>query len=199
MAKISKVVFGNETLIDLTNDSVIASALQSGFTAHGKDGEAIVGTCTKDVDSTDATAYAGDILNSKTAYARGSKITGTMPNIGRQISNLVTASASVAINAGYHDGSGSIGLSAADKSALIAENIREGIQVLGITGTMSGSEDVKATSFTATAYTTTRTYQPTDFGDYNYFAQLTVSSIAYSSTLNPAGGYTVTIGTVYSG
>jgi len=61
---------------------------------------------------------------------------------------------------------------------------------------MSGSEDVKATSLSATPYTTAKTYLPTGQGDYNYFSQVTVASIAYTSVSNPAGGLTVTIGTV---
>ncbi len=42
----SKVVFGEETLIDLTSDTVTADTLADGYTAHGADGTAIVGTMT---------------------------------------------------------------------------------------------------------------------------------------------------------
>ena len=40
----SKIVYGSTTLIDLTGDTVTAATLQQGYTAHGADGEAIVGT-----------------------------------------------------------------------------------------------------------------------------------------------------------
>ncbi len=40
----SKVVYGTETLIDLTGDSVTAAALLSGYTAHDKAGEAVTGS-----------------------------------------------------------------------------------------------------------------------------------------------------------
>jgi len=53
---------------------------------------------------------------------------------------------------------------------LIADNIREGVTILGVLGTMSGSEDIKATSLAATPYTTAKTYLPADLGDYNYFS-----------------------------
>ena len=43
MSKISKVVYGNDTLIDLTGDTVNANNLLSGATAHGADGEPVVG------------------------------------------------------------------------------------------------------------------------------------------------------------
>ena len=42
---ISKVSLNNgETLIDLTNDTITADKLASGYTAHGADGEQIIGT-----------------------------------------------------------------------------------------------------------------------------------------------------------
>ena len=43
---ISKVIFGNDTLIDISGDSVAASALLSGYTAHGANGESINGAIT---------------------------------------------------------------------------------------------------------------------------------------------------------
>ena len=53
---------------------------------------------------------------------------------------------------------------------------------------MSGSEDVKATTLSATPYTTSATYLPTDLGDYNYFSSVTVDAIAYATSTNIAGG-----------
>ena len=41
---ISRVDFGGQTLIDLTNDSVTPETLMAGETAHNAAGEAIVGT-----------------------------------------------------------------------------------------------------------------------------------------------------------
>jgi len=79
---ISKVVYGNTVLIDLTDDTVNASALMSGYTAHGADGAPIVGACTYDADTKDADATVDDILYGKTAYKNGVKLTGAMPNVG---------------------------------------------------------------------------------------------------------------------
>lgn len=53
---INKVIYGGNTLIDLTGDSVTKDKLLAGYTAHDKSGEVIEGTCLFDVDSTDATA-----------------------------------------------------------------------------------------------------------------------------------------------
>ena len=41
---VNKVVYGGETVIDLTNDSVTPETLALGVTAHDKSGNAIVGT-----------------------------------------------------------------------------------------------------------------------------------------------------------
>ncbi len=79
---VSKVVYGGKTLMDLTGDTITAEKLLAGVTAHGKDGAPITGTCAFDVDSSDADAQVAEILAGKTAYARGAKLTGTMPNNG---------------------------------------------------------------------------------------------------------------------
>ena len=41
---VSKVVYGGETLIDLSGDTVDAAHLASGYTAHDRAGNAVVGT-----------------------------------------------------------------------------------------------------------------------------------------------------------
>lgn len=64
----SKVIFGNETLIDLTGDTVTPDTLLAGTTAHNRSGEQIVGTATvpEELDDlTDVTITspaAGDLL-----------------------------------------------------------------------------------------------------------------------------------------
>ena len=77
---VNKVIYGGRVLIDLTGDTVDPSKLLKGSKAHDKSGAQIEGACTFDVDSTDATAVAAEILFGKTAYVSGNKLTGTMKN-----------------------------------------------------------------------------------------------------------------------
>ena len=55
----------------------------------------------------DATAIASDLLIGKTAYVKGSKITGTMPNHGAATASL-NCGGSYVIPQGYHNGSGKV-------------------------------------------------------------------------------------------
>ena len=188
---INKVVYGSQVLIDLTGDTVTADKLLSGFTAHGKDGSPIEGTCTFDVDSQDATAAVAEILVGKTAYARGALLTGTMPNNGSVSGEISTKDGQYSIPQGYHDGGGKVGIAATEQSKLIPGNIKAGVNVLGVTGTYGG-EEIKAQSKSVTPSTSQQTVQPDD--GYDYLANVTVDAIPYSEAENSAGGTTVTIG-----
>lgn len=192
----NKVIYGGQTLIDLTGDDVTQSDVAYGKQFHLPTGEIVTGTSTKDADTSDATATAAEILDTKTAYKNGSKLTGTMPNRGSQTGSISTKAGTVSIQQGYHDGGGAIGIASAEQAKIIAENIRSGITILGVEGSMSGSEDIAATSASITPYTTSQTITPADLGDYNSITQINVAAIAYSESDNAAGGVTVTIGTV---
>ena len=188
---INKVVYGDRVLIDLTGDTVTADKLLSGFTAHGKDGSTIEGACTFDVNSQDATAAVAEILVGKTAYARGVKLTGTMPDNASVSGEISTKDGQYSIPQGYHDGGGKVGIAATEQSKLIPGNIKAGVKVLGVTGTYGG-EEIKAQSKSVTPSTSQQTVQP-DVG-YDYLASVTVAAIPYNEAQNSAGGTTVTIG-----
>lgn len=189
---INKVVFGSEPLFDLTADTVDESHLLTGITAHDKSGEIITGTCSFDSDTTDATVAVAEILATKTAYARGAKLVGTMPNIGSQTSTIDTLAQEVAISQGYHDGSGYVSIDETEQAKLIPANVKQGIEILGVTGTLEPSSSVTAQSKTATPTLTAQTILP-DAG-YDYLTQVTVNAISRTDTDNSAGGTTVTIG-----
>lgn len=193
MSAISKVVYGNQTLIDLTSDTVTEENLLVGATAHGKDGEVVNGACTFDADTSDGTATASEILANKTAYVDGAKVVGTMTNRGSVSGTIASKDDSYTIQSGYHDGGGSVSIDDTEKSKIIAGNIKSGVQILGVTGTYSGEGGIGQAK-TATPYTTSQVITP-DTG-YDYLTQVTVSAIAYSEVPNAGGGLTATIGTV---
>lgn len=189
----SKVVLASgEVLIDLTGDTVTADKILTGYKAHDKSGATITGTCKFNADTSDATAAAAEILSGKTAYVTGSKVTGTMPNNGAKTLNITDKTKTVTIPQGYHDGSGKAKIDDTEAAKLIPTNVREGITVLGVTGTMSGSEDMKPQAKTVTPSFTEQTIMPDE--DYNCLSQVTVSAIKVTYAENAQGGQTVTIG-----
>lgn len=188
----SKVIFNGDVLIDLTADTITAADLASGKTAHDKSGAPITGTNTYDSNTSNDTATASEILATKTAHARGTALTGTMPNNGAVSGTISTVSGEYTVPQGYHDGSGKVSISSTEQAKIIAGNIRQGVTILGVEGTMSGQEDVNAQSKTVTPSATAQTVTP-DTG-YNYLTQVTVNAIPYSESDNSAGGVTVTIG-----
>lgn len=190
-SKYNKVIYGSTVLIDLTADTVTPDKILAGFTAHDQSGASITGTCEYDVDSGDATVQVAEILSGKTAYARGARLTGTMPNNGAVSLTISSKDDSISIAQGYHDGSGTVKLLDSEKAKLIAANIKSGITILGVTGTLEPSSSVKVHAKTVTPSTTQKIVLP-DSG-YDYLSQVTVNPIPYVETDNSAGGKTVTI------
>lgn len=187
----NKVVYGSTVLIDLTADTITADKILANYTAHDASGATIAGTCDYDVNSQDATITVAEMLTGKTAYARGTKLTGTMPNNGAVSLTISDVTDEVAIAQGYHDGSGKVKILDTEAAKLIASNIKQGITILGVTGTLEPSSSVKVHAKTVTPSASSQTVLP-DTG-YDYLSQVTVNAIPYVETENSAGGTTVTI------
>lgn len=190
---INKVVYGGNTLIDLTSDTITAADVLTGVTFHLPSGQTGTGSCAYDVDSSSCTAVIAEVLATKTFAKGGSVLTGTMTNRGAVSGIISDKTVPYTIPQGYHDGSGTVTLDSASLAALIPANIRENIEILGITGEMSGSENMNAQAKTVTPTSSAQTILP-DSPTYNCLSQVTVNAIPYTETDNAAGGKTATIG-----
>lgn len=189
---ISKVVYGGNTLIDLTADTIKADKLLSGYKAHGADGEVITGTCTYDSNTQDATATDAEILTGKSAYVRGSKISGAMKNNGAVTGKISTKTGAYTVPQGYHDGSGKVQIDSNEQAKIIPSNIRSGVTILGVAGEMSTTEGENRQEKTVTPTASVQMVVP-DTG-YTCLTSVKVLAIPYVESNNSAGGKTVTIG-----
>lgn len=81
------------------------------------------------VDTSDATATAGNILKDKTAYVNGTKLTGTIPS--KAASTITPTTSNQTIAAGqYLSGAQTI----AGDADLKAANIKKGVNIFGVAG-----------------------------------------------------------------
>lgn len=188
----SKVIYNGQILMDLTGDDVTAEKLLKGIKAHDSNGDPIVGTCEYDFDTSEMTATAAEILDGKKAGVKGSEVVGTMKNNGAVSGKITTKDGEYSIPQGYHDGSGKVGIDETEKGKIIPDNIREGVTVLGVVGTMSGSEDSKPQSREVEApLDNDLTVLPEE--GYNCLSQVVVKKVPYEEIDNTADGKGITV------
>jgi len=159
---------------------------------------------TTGVETGDATAVASEILSGKTAYAKGSKLTGLMANRGA-VNQSLAINGTYTIPAGYHNGSGKVTQSITTKEAatitpgttnqtiaagqylsgiqtikgdanLIPANILSGKSIFGVNGTASES---KIASGTATATSETVYVQHAWGGNSDTYYAVKVSGLTF--------------------
>ncbi len=194
---VNKVVFGNTTVMDISDTTADPSKVLASEKFYDRSGAPQTGSCTYDADTSDADATAAEILLNKTAYVNGNKLTGSMPNRGAVTLTIDDINDELAIQNGYHDGSGVAKLDATEKAKIIAGNIKKDVTILGVTGTYEGSGTPTSVAKTVTPYTTSKSYLPSgESTPVDYYSEITVNAISYTESDNAAGGKTVTIGDI---
>ena len=91
------------------------------------------GGTAKFFDTADADAAAGNILTGKKAYGASGAIDGSMANNGSTSGTISTKAGTVTIPAGYTTG-GTVSISATEQAKIIAQNIKNGVTILGQAG-----------------------------------------------------------------
>ena len=148
--------------------------------------------------SGDGDATANQILSGRTAWVKGQKVTGTMPNRGA-VTQTLNAGGSYTIPEGYHNGSGKItasSLSSQTQANATAAQILSGrtawVNGNKVTGNMpSRADSSNVTGDTAWHYNN-RIYFATDYGyypaaSYGNFSNVSEKYISYSSLASVIG------------
>lgn len=94
------------------------------------------GGTAKFFDTASADITSADILTGKTGYGSSGSITGSMANNGSTSGTISTKAGTVTIPAGYTSG-GTVGISSTEQAKIIASNIKSGVSILGVSGTLS--------------------------------------------------------------
>ena len=188
---INKVIYGGNTLMDITDTTAVADKVLASYYFYGRDGVKTQGTCTYNADTSDATATASEILTGSSAYVNGNKISGSMVNNGAVTGTITTKAQQYTVPVGYHDGSGKVQIATAEQNKIIAGNIKAGITILGVEGNYSGEAVSVEANKNCTPSTSQQVITPST--GYDYLAQVTVAAIPYAETPNTYGT-TVTIG-----
>lgn len=187
----NKVIINGEIVLDVSEDTVTPADLKQGVTAHDKSGAIITGMNTYDADTSDADVSDSEILDGKIAYGYGgTRLTGSMPNNagnGVEVSDLNGTT----IPAGYYDGSGKAQLTSTEKAKIMPGNIREGITILGVTGTHAGETHVEAEMKEVFPTFEEQNIIPSEG---KYLSEVTVKPIPVTYIDNSFGGQTCTVG-----
>ena len=94
------------------------------------------GGTAKFYDTADATAASADILTGKSAYGASGAVSGGMANNGSTSGTISTKAGTVQIPEGYTSG-GTVKIDDAEQAKVIATNIKSGVTLLGVAGSLS--------------------------------------------------------------
>lgn len=87
-------------------------------------------------DASEADAAAGNVLTGKVFIGQNGQDTGSMANNGSTSGTISTKAGTVTIPAGYTSG-GTVSISSTEQAKVIAGNIKSGVTLLGVAGSLS--------------------------------------------------------------
>lgn len=94
------------------------------------------GGTAKFYDTAGADIESADVLTGKTGFGASGSISGSMPNNGGTGGTISTKAGTVNIPAGYTSG-GTVSISSAEQAKLVASNIKSGVTLLGVAGSLA--------------------------------------------------------------
>lgn len=184
---------GTQTIRGVTTSGISAANIKTGVTVKvgdSADDDRIVGVT--GTYTSDATAQAGEILSTKTAYVNGTKLTGSMANNGGN-NVTVTNKTGTTIPTGFYDGSGKAVIDSTSSTNLVAGNIKQGVTILGVEGTLAPGYGITTGTANVTPAFTAQTLLPSTY-NLDYFDEVDVAAISVTETLTTGTtGYTVTV------
>lgn len=190
----------------MNNNKIRLGNLEPGYIVEVQQGRGIIGTIESmninlrgeyaetriigDVDTTtttsiNVTARPEYVLAGKTFVdASGTAAVGTMINNGTVDISISSKDDEYTINEGYHNGNGKVSILPTERAKLLSTNIKQGVTILGVAGSFSGSGDITLQSKTVTPTKSQQNVIP-DTG-YDALSMVTVEAIpsAYANVTN---------------
>ena len=94
------------------------------------------GGTAKFYDTASADITAADVLTGKTGFGSSGEVSGSMANNGGVSGSISTKAGTVTVPAGYTTG-GTIGISSTEQTKIVASNIKSGVTLLGVAGSLA--------------------------------------------------------------
>ena len=94
------------------------------------------GGTAKFFDTAAADFSGADLLTGKTAFGSAGSVSGSMANNGSTSGTISTKAGTVTIPAGYTSG-GTVSISSTEQTKITASNIKSGVTILGVAGSLS--------------------------------------------------------------
>lgn len=94
------------------------------------------GGTAKFYDTASANISATDVLTGKTAFGASGSVSGGMANNGSTSGTISTKAGTVTVPAGYTTG-GTISIASAEQNKIVAGNIKSGVTILGVAGSLT--------------------------------------------------------------